>query len=147
MKVYCEHGAITSGLHRLQLDGRIEIIQFPYERRTRRAAEAHPSGAELPGPGGATRKEADASGDDFAQSEKYSEIERIIGGANQKDIWQVDAAYKSGCNCFFTTDKRDILSKRSELEELLGIMFFHPQEDWQTFLAILRKHELKRGRG
>ena len=145
MKVYCEHGAITPGLHRLRRDGRIEIIQFPYERRTQGATD--PSEAERPGPSRATHKGADSASDDFTPTEKYSEIERIIGGANQKDIWQVDAAYKSGCKCFFTTDKRDILSKRSELEELLGIIFLHPQEDWQTFLAILRKHELKRGRG
>lgn len=134
MKIYCEHGAFRPELHRLRGEGRLQIVNFPYDERTRRANMADPSDATWDDLGRVVWDELEASWDDFDASEKYQEIETIIGRANDKDVKHVDAAYKSGCRCFFSRDKGDILSKKSKLEDLLGMKFFHPDEDWHSFL-------------
>ncbi len=50
----------------------------------------------------------------------------------------VDSAYKSGCKCFVTRDKDDILSKRESLEKLLGIRFFHPEDDREELAKFIK---------
>jgi len=64
-----------------------------------------------------------------AESEKYEDIRRIVGRNHEFDAGHIDAAYKTGCEFFFTTDKSDILGKAKQLEGLLGIKFLHPRED------------------
>jgi hypothetical protein len=48
----------------------------------------------------------------------------------------VDSAFKQGCLAFVTPDQGDILKHKTELERLLGIRLFHPDEwsDLEQFL-------------
>jgi len=78
---------------------------------------------------------------EMVESDKHVEIERIIGRSNRRDVLHIDSAYRSGCVCFFTRDRGDILAKRTELESLLGIRFFHPDDDWDRFSDFLNATE------
>jgi hypothetical protein len=53
---------------------------------------------------------------EMVESEKYSEIERIVGRDHRRDVLHIDSAYRSRCVCFFTRDKSDILKNRTQLE-------------------------------
>jgi hypothetical protein len=75
---------------------------------------------------------------EMVESDKHVEIEKIVGRGNRRDILHIDSAYRTGCRCFFTRDRGDILSRRSELESLLGIQFFHPDDDWEQFIDFLQ---------
>ncbi len=76
---------------------------------------------------------------DYVGSPGLEQIERILGGGERtrRDAMHIDSAYKSGCRCFVTSDSDDIIDKRSELEPLLDIRFFHPNEDKEALLAFL----------
>jgi len=52
----------------------------------------------------------------------------LIGEQTEGDARHLDSAYKSGCRAFFTQDGRDILDHAAELEPLLGLRLFHPDE-------------------
>ena len=134
MKVYCEHGALTPTLKALQRARRIELIHFPYDAgaTTRHisptAAVSNAQWRDL------NVKNWDglahvSSWDDFEGSEHFLRIQSIVGASNRRDALHVDSAYKSGCAAFITRDKDDILSRRDQLEALLPIRFFHPDDD------------------
>ncbi len=76
------------------------------------------------------------------ESVKHTEIERIVGRDNRRDVLHIDSAYKSCCACFFTRDRSDIIANRTELETLLGLRFFHPDDDWDRFLDFLNSREV-----
>jgi|GEM_PF-1683398 len=137
MKVYCEHHAFRPWLRDLQKRGKINLVLFPYDQRTRRIKEvATPSEAtweEL----NITWNEADFSWEEFSPSSHYSDICNIIGEENIRDVKHVDSAFKSGCQCMFTCD-RDILSHSEELEELLNIKFFDPDKQREEFIEFLK---------
>jgi hypothetical protein len=87
---------------------------------------------------------------DLSPSHFYDNILRIVGRQNRADALHIDSAYKSDCKAFLSRDKKDILSKRIDLEAMLGIRFFHP-DDWHPFLdsfslnpTHLRKFKLAR---
>jgi len=69
----------------------------------------------------------------------HASIEKIVGvgGQHRRDVLHLDSAYKSGCSCFLTGDKTDILANREALSELLGLRFFHPNDDWADFVAFV----------
>ena len=142
VKVYCEHHAVRQCLRDLQKKGRITLVLFPYDRRTRRIKEvATPSGAtweEL----NITWDEADFSWDECSPSPRYDDICNIIGEENIRDVKHVDSAFKSKCQSMLTCDN-DILSHSQELEELLNIKFFHPDNHREEFMAHLKRYERK----
>jgi predicted nucleic acid-binding protein len=140
MKVYCEHHALRQWLKDLQKESRIILVLFPYDQRAKRIKEvATPSEAtweELNIPW----NKLDFSWEEFSPSSRYSEICNIIGEANIRDAKHVDSAFKSKCQCIFTCD-RDILSHSQELEKLLNIKFFHPDNHKEEFMAFLKRYE------
>jgi hypothetical protein len=73
------------------------------------------------------------------KSEIYDTIAKIIGKSNSEDILHIDSAYKSGCHIFLTSDKRDIHSKRLELEEICGFRIFFPKDDEQQIIACVEE--------
>lgn len=142
MRVYCEHGALTSQLRAFRNAGRVELIHFPYDKdahsrhieRTAVPSEAQYRDLNL------TYGELRWKSGDFSGSEQLEPIRAILGPANRRDALHVDSAYKSRCDCFITRD-RGILSKRAKLEALLGLRFFHPDEDWEVFVRFLESSE------
>jgi predicted nucleic acid-binding protein len=130
MKIYCEHGAVTADLRALQRDGRIELVHFPYDPESRARAiapSATPSDAQWRDLN-TTWNELTGTWDDFKGSPHLPEIRRIIGAANRRDALHVDSAFKTGCAAIVTVD-RDILDHKDELETLLGLRIFHPDND------------------
>jgi hypothetical protein len=74
---------------------------------------------------------------EMSPSPLYRSILEIVGGRNRRDALHTDSAYKSSCRAFFSRDRKDIISNRQALESLLGIRFFHPDDDWSAFLDFL----------
>jgi hypothetical protein len=143
MRVYCEHGALHSRLRRLQREGRVTLVGFPYDPDGRSSVireVASPSRAQI-GDLNLPIGEMSFPIGEMVESEKHSEIERIVGRGNRRDVLHIDSAYRSHCACFFTRDRSDILANRTELEALLNLKFFHPDDDWDRFLEFLNYTE------
>ena len=137
--VYCEDGAVTKALRALQREGTITLVAFPYENRNRRIKErAQPSRITMDAKFITWADTAIRFSD--RESDMFERIQSIVGRGNEIDVRHIDSAYKTGCRCFFTRDKGDILRVRAELEALLGIRFFHPDADLDAF-----KHWLEEG--
>ena len=129
--VYCERGALKAEIRNLAKLGKIKLLHFPYEGEAKKIENGKSSLVT----GDANYVTADSSVriSDMNGSEKYSEIRSLIGAENEYDVRHIDAAFKNGCACFLTRDKGDILSKRLALETLLGMRFFHPDDDFDAF--------------
>ena len=144
MRVYCEHSALHPKLRGLQREGRITLVGFPYDPNSRSKSIrqlALPSKAQI---GDLNLPIGDMKFriGEMVESDKHVEIERIVGRGNRRDILHIDSAYSTGCRCFFTGDRGDILSRRTELEALLGIRFFHPDDDWEQFVNFLQTERI-----
>ena len=140
MKVYCEHHALRQWLRDLDKRGRIDLVLFPYDQRNRRIKGiATPSEATWD-EANITWDETDFSWDEFSPSSQYSNICNIIGEENIRDAKHVDSAFKSKCQSLLTCDNH-ILSHSQELEALLNIMFFHPDNHEKEFIAFLNRYE------
>jgi predicted HNH restriction endonuclease len=136
IRVYCEHNAFRDELHRLQEEGKIEIINFPYEQKiTKKHHIAKPSKAHWEDLNVPWNK-MDWTWEEVNGSEKLKLIREIIGRP-RRDALHIDSAHKSGCKAFLTRDQKHIISKSDELESLLGIRFFHPDDQWEAFLSFL----------
>ena len=138
MKVYCEHGALTSKLKALKRRGVIELVHFPYDpdSRSRYLARTSTPSATQWRDMNVTWDEAKFAWDDCGGSQHFAAIRRVIGPEHRRDALHVDSAFKSGCACFVTVDQ-DILARRQKLESLLGIRFFHPGEDEAQLVEFL----------
>jgi hypothetical protein len=133
LRVYCERGGYRRELRALEKAGAIQLVHFPYEGRTRRVrTQANPSKITAD----CTHITFDSSVPigSMTQSEKFQDILRIVGKDNEFDARHLDSAYKSGCSCFLTPDKRDISKKSAELEVLLGLKVFNAVDGWSDFM-------------
>ena len=130
MKVYCEHGALTKALKRLQAQGVIQLVHFPYDEdsRTRHlSVDLVPS--QLQWRDANVRwDEIRGTWDDLSGSPLYERILQVVGSNNRRDALHLDTAYKNCCAAFVTKDS-DILNHREELESLTGLRIFHPVRD------------------
>ncbi len=138
-------------LTELKRQGKIVLVLFPYDG-------PNPSSVEMAAPWVVTCDSAWLTFDmtipdsDIEGSEKFEQTRKIIrrekenvrkvpagliGEQTEGDARHLDSAYKSGCRAFFTKDRRDILDHAAELEELLGLRLFHPDEDRDRFIAFL----------
>lgn len=138
LKVYCDTGAFRVELTALEREGKIRIFQFKYENKNKRirhmAAPSRPSWKEI----NYTWSELSLTWDVLGKtSHKRQAIEALLGPNSIRDAKHLDSAYMEGCRAFLTSDKRDIVSRRSELVSLLGIEVFHFREDWNAFLALV----------
>jgi hypothetical protein len=139
LKVYCDTGAYRKELSALERKGVICVYQFKYENKNRkithRAAPSRPSWKEV----NCTWTELSGlSWNDMGkQSNLWEEIRALLGKKNTLDAKHLDSAYMEGCHVFLTSDKDDIVARRREIEQLLGIRIFHYQDDWDAFLQLL----------
>ena len=135
-KIYCEHGAMTEQIRDLARSGMLEIVHFPYDSDSNiRLTTAAPSAAQYRDLNLPIRDLPDKIAD-YSGSIHFNEILSIVGAENRRDALHIDSAFKHDCSIFVTKD-RDILSKREELESLLGIRSLHPDEgcDLKRFIA------------
>jgi hypothetical protein len=139
LKVYCEHGAITPRLRARQASGDVRLIHFPYDRNSRNKhlkPTAEPSLAQWRDMNISWDELHNLRFDDFVGSKHLPKIMFILGAGNRRDALHVDSAFKSGCKIFVTCDN-DILSKKSELELLLDMVFLRPEKDELQLEACL----------
>ena len=150
--VYCERSAMRTWIAALEREGKIACVLFPYDDAK------HPRGVQLATPSVVTCDSTSVTFDmsirisDTGPSEKLEQIRAIIRRANEKrimapaglmgektegDARHLDSAYKSGCRAFLTTDKQDILTHAAELERLLSLRLFHPDDDEQRFYELV----------
>lgn len=138
-KVYCEHGAFRQELYQLQRDDLVELVNFPYEMRIKKKHQkSQPSNAKLADLKHVLLAEAHWRFPDFNGSKKLDQIRQILGPRTRRDALHVDSAYKSGCAVFLSRDRKHILAKAQELEQLLGMRFFHPDDQWYDFLKFIK---------
>lgn len=138
MKVYAEHGALREDLYALDHAGRIQLTIFPYENKVAKVRRrAVPSAAQYRDLAHITIGEMDWPISEMSASKHYANILRIVGERNSRDALHIDSANKSGCRAFFSRDRKDIISHGQALEALLGMRFFHPDDDWAAFLSFL----------
>ncbi len=136
-KVYCDSGAYTKILKKLEKDGKIKLLYHPYENKNSKI-----DGMSLPSESTwndmkMTWDECVFTWDEFSGSEKVNELKDIIGLSNRVDILHLDSAYKSKCDFFVTSDKGDIYSKKDEIFKLLNIVVcLHTEITPETFLDI-----------
>ena len=138
MKVYCEHGALTSELKQLQAQGLIELVHFPYDENS---GSRHLSKNVVPSQlqwRDANLKWSELRGtwNDLSGSSLYEQILEMVGPNNRRDALHVDTAYKNGCAALVTKD-RDILNRRAELESLTGLRIFHALRDCDELRAFI----------
>lgn len=139
LKVYCDTRAYRVELTTLELEGKVRLFQFKYENKNKhirhQAVPSNPTWDEL----NYTWSELDDPtwNDLGRKSDKRQAIEALLGPNSIRDAKHLDSAYMEGCRVFLTSDKRDIVSHRSELASLLGIEVFHFHEDWPAFLELV----------
>ena len=136
-KVYCEHGALRTELYELQKIGQINLVLFPYEEKVKRIKEPGVPSEAAWSEMNFSWENSPGSWEDYKGSTKYVQIQEIIGRENKRDVKHLDSAFKSNCQAFLTRDKGDILSKKNELEEILKMKFFHPDDDWVEFCKFI----------
>ena len=139
MKVYCENGALTSGLKALQKSGAITLVNFPHDPNSWARSispTAAPSASQYRDIVLPTKVPLYCTYDELGVgSELYATILAIVGASNRRDALHVDSAYKTGCRAFITADN-DILAHREELESLLGIVFLYPDNAHETLAKL-----------
>ena len=141
MKVYCDNGGYRKELKDLERQGRVVLLMFPYENINRKIGDiGQPSEATWKNLENFTWETLPGTFGDYEGSEKVFAIEKVIGRHNRVDVLHLDSAFKSDCSCFLTRDKDDILSHGKLLTELLGMRFFHSDEEWNDFLIYLSEN-------
>lgn len=134
-KVYCEHGALNERIRDLGTREGVELVHFPYDADSyarlgvATASKARICDLNLP------IEDLPGAFANYSGSARLKEIFSIINGSNRVDALHIDSAYKHGCLAFVTAD-RDILDHKDQLQNLLGIRFFHPAE-WGSLERFL----------
>ena len=104
-KVYCDSGGYDPRLKKIV--SQVEVINFDHgENKIGAAKSATPSTIEYDTPY-VTFDDMRVTYDE-GQSEKFECTLNIVGKINLIDAKHLDAACKSKCDYFFTSDKRDI---------------------------------------
>ncbi len=139
VKVYCEHSALSSDLRAMQREGLIELVHFPYDRDS---SSRHLKTLAVPSAAlwtdlNLTWAEDKYAWSDHSGSRHLREIREVLGPLNRRDALHIDSAYKTGCRAFVTRD-REILNQRKRLEDLLGIRFFHPDENTEDLRRFVQ---------
>jgi len=137
MRIYCDTNSFREELHQLRRNGIVELVIFPYDskinkKKYRLARPSAATWADL----NLKWTEANFPWRDAVKSDKYEHIRKLLGRP-RLDALHIDSAFKAGCRALLTRDKNHILAKTPELEELLGMRFFHPDEQWDDFLMFV----------
>ena len=141
-KVYCEHSAFRQELFQMQQDEIVELVNFPYEQEIKKKHQkGQPSDAKLYNLKHHRLGEAHWQFTDFGGSDKFAQICQILGPRAHFDALHVDSAYKTGCAVFFSRDCGHILAKAHELEQLLGMRFYHPDTQGDDFLKFIKANK------
>lgn len=130
IKIYCDSGADIGALK--PFADLIVLYQYPYDSKHRNKK------MEIEGLpilnwqyANTTWEESKVTWEYCKRSEIYDSIATIVGKLNDKDILHLDSAYKSGCCVFLTSDKKDISSKKLDLEPICKFKIFYHKDEQQ----------------
>ena len=140
LHVYCDSGGYRRELRELEARGEIKLFQYRYDKDGNskignRPPSSNPSWSQ----GDSTWGDSEGSWDDYLGSEKWPEILLLLGANCAKDVQHLDSAYLANCGAFLTSDKDDLVSNADAISQLLGISVFHYLENWDGFLAMVRR--------
>jgi hypothetical protein len=128
IRIYTDSGADITCLKKY--DFLCQFFQFPYDKN-----KLHNS-RDLALPSNTTWEKChlpwnnpQITWENFSPSELFDEIKNLIGKNNPCDIFHIDSAYKEKCQIFLTSDKRDIHSKKAQVERLCNMKVFHPPSE------------------
>lgn len=139
IKVYCDTSGFRQGLKDLQNQGKIELVMFSYENKNRNITNSgKPSAATIGDLKNFTIGALPGTIGDYKGSNRFESLKEIMGEENRVDILHLDSAFKTGCLFFLTRDRKHIVSKREEIEKILGIKVVHSDDDWEKFNSYLK---------
>ncbi len=142
MKIYIEHSALNSEIKKLEKAGKIKLCHNPYDLDSK--SKKLPNRAEF---SEAMLCDLNMPMSEWPElkkhkgSEHFETILDLIGKENRKDALHIDSAYKTNCSAMITRDS-DIMDKAEKLTELLGIQFFHADDDSTEFIEFVKEKEL-----
>ena len=126
------------------MKGLVKLIQFPFEGANSKI-QNHGTPTRISWAEGHSpwEKANNYSWEDIQYSEKFPEIQKILGADPQRDgdCRQLDTAYKNKASLFLTSDK-GILKHKDALELLLGLIILDPDSS-TDFLNLLECIELE----
>ena len=127
-EVYCELGAVSPALKRLQHHMKIKLVHYPFDfvQSSKVKPTAAPSGHWEDA--GLEWEKSFHPWESCGGSTKLTEVVATIGKGHWRDALHVDSAFKGGCVCFVTEDT-DILGVRDELHQLPGLPIFSPTDE------------------
>lgn len=119
-----------------EVKGQVKLIQFPFEGKFKIQNHGVPtqiSWAECLSP---WEKADNYAWEDIRHSEKFPEIQKILGVDPQRDgdCRQLDTAFKNKASLFLTSDK-GILKHKNALESLLAFTILDPDSS-TDFLSL-----------
>ncbi len=127
IKIYCELGSLTKEIKQLKSERDLEFLYFPFENQTKKIKQSKKP-SNLLASNAFILSSSSILLKDTKYSDKYAEIESLIGKHNFRDIQHIDTAYKENCQILITPDKDDIANFRNEIFQLTNVMCFHHSE-------------------
>ena len=124
LKIYVDTGANLKPI--LHLKPEVSFIRFMHDKEDLITGHLQQATPSIPTWNDWTQtwETKGFSWEEMNPSAKLSEIEKILGTNARKDILHLDSAYKDGAIAFLTSDKKDIIQNRSNLEITLGFRIF-----------------------
>ena len=144
--VYCDTGAFTVALARLERQGKLTLHQFKYENPNQNIQRgAIPSNIYYEdlknyNYDGLKNVETprDLTYDQLAGiNSRFDEVLSVVGVSNRHDAQHIDSAQMTGCTVFLTSDKGDIWSKRDRLYQLFNLRIFLVPLEYKEFLSLI----------
>ena len=142
IKVYCELGSLNREIKALKSESDLEFIYFPFENKTRKLKSGkNPS--NLLASNGFVLASSDIRISDTIGSDKFGQIQKLIGEKNFRDAQHIDTAYKENCKLLISPDRKDIINFRKEIYNLTGVKCFHHTEIESIIEYINRLREIQ----
>jgi len=142
--IYCDTGASIKKVKKWAMQrsfyARIKWKGFPSENKNKNLENVKRPSAPSWDRMSANWEEWESKWEDTSASENYLKIEEIVGKENKEDVQHLDSAYRSQCQYFFTSDKKDILSNKEQLERLLHLKLFNPHKEFKTVCESIKNY-------
>ena len=129
IKVYIEHSSNIAAIKQLKREGIIEKYHRGYDQPFYKATKAKCSSPTLDKMNIHWENINFGTYEELIGSDKLDDIIELIGHDNILDCLHLDSAYKENCVFLISTDKRDIISKRKEIYDLLKIIVLDANDD------------------
>lgn len=149
-RLYIDTGANINSLK--EVYPYVEFYQFPYDSSNRNKRLIQNGTIKLATPSLLQWRDANVRWNESlfqfqecTPSERYADFKKILEQNSKKpieslrrDILHLDSAYKTGCKIFITSDNKDIVSKRKELEEIGNFKIFRSPQETDALISYIK---------